>query len=75
MRHLPDEAPVYLVAVRAKRFTDAQALVERLVAAIELPGPFVVVTLAGAPTNSRRRSPRSHKLRCCRPRAPVNFEA
>jgi hypothetical protein len=47
LRHLPDRAPLYLVAVKATRIGDDQKLVNRLVDAIELPGRFIVVTLAG----------------------------
>jgi hypothetical protein len=47
MRHLPDRAPVYLAAVRVTRWGDDQKLIDRLVQAIALPGPFFVVTLAG----------------------------
>jgi Zn-dependent protease with chaperone function len=47
MRHLPDRAPLYLVAVRASRWRDHQELIDRLVPAIGLPGRFIAVTVAG----------------------------
>ena len=47
LRHLPEQDPLYLIAVRARRLGNDQELVQRLVDAIELPGRFIAVTVAG----------------------------
>jgi Zn-dependent protease with chaperone function len=47
MRHLPDRAPLYLVALSVSRWGDDQKLLQRLIPQVELPGPFIAVTLGG----------------------------